>query len=87
MCLAIPAKIIALDGATATVDMEGNQRQANVAMIEDPQIGDFILLHAGFAIRKWSNADMEEYRAVMAELEAARGADHDQACGAGGGGA
>ena len=67
MCLAVPAKIMELDGTRAMVDIDGLKRSANVAFIEEPQIGDFVLLHAGFAIRKWSRENVDEYRQMIHE--------------------
>lgn len=71
MCLAVPAKIVALNGAEATVEISGIQRAANVALIDEPRVGDYVLLHAGFAIKKWTQADVDEFRALMADVEAA----------------
>ena len=70
MCLAVPAQVIAIDGFTAVVDMNGVRRRANVAFLEDLRIGDYILLHAGSGIRKWSEADLAEYREIVGELPA-----------------
>ncbi len=66
MCLAVPAKIIELHGPEALVDIDGIRRTVNVAFIEDPAVGDYVLLHAGFAIRKWSEQDVAEYREILA---------------------
>ncbi|TCS78969.1 HypC/HybG/HupF family hydrogenase formation chaperone [Pectinatus cerevisiiphilus] len=52
MCLAVPAKIIEKDNMMATVDVEGIQRQISLMLLPDAQLGDFILMHAGFAIQK-----------------------------------
>jgi len=65
MCLAIPAKIVALNGEEAVVEMDGVRRTAVVSFIKDPQIGDYVLLHAGFAIRKWSEEDVREYNEIV----------------------
>ena len=65
MCLAIPAKIIAINGEEAVVEMDGVRRTAVVSFIKDPSIGDYVLLHAGFAIRKWSEQDVREYNEIM----------------------
>ncbi|NOY82709.1 MAG: HypC/HybG/HupF family hydrogenase formation chaperone [Kiritimatiellaeota bacterium] len=66
MCLAVPAKIIELHDTEALVDIDGIRRTANVAFIEAPAVGDYVLLHAGFAIRKWSEEDVAEYREILA---------------------
>lgn len=65
MCLAVPVKIIAINGAEAVVEMDGVRRTAVVSFIKDPQIGDYVLLHAGFAIRKWSEQDVQEYNEIV----------------------
>lgn len=65
MCLAVPARIIECNGETAVVEIGGVRRQANVAFIDDPKVGEYLLLHAGFAIRKWSEDDVREYQAII----------------------
>lgn len=65
MCLAVPAKIVELNGVQAVVDLNGVRREANVAFIEEPEVGDYVLLHAGFAIRKWTEEGVQEYNAIM----------------------
>jgi len=66
MCLAVPARIIELHGTEALVDIDGIRRTANVAFVDDPREGEYVLLHAGFAIRKWSQQDVDEYREILA---------------------
>ena len=68
MCLAVPAQIVALEGSSATVDINGVQQQANVALITDPMPGDYVLLHAGFAIQKWDKQAVAEWRSMMDEI-------------------
>lgn len=68
MCLAVPVQIVELSGEAAVVDSDGVRVPANVAFLEDVHVGDFVLVHAGFAIRKWSEADMREYRAMLTDL-------------------
>ena len=69
MCLAVPAEIVELDQAKAVVDVEGVRREVNVAFIENPQVGDHVLLHAGFAIQKWTDEEVQEYREIMASIQ------------------
>jgi hydrogenase expression/formation protein HypC len=52
MCLSIPAKIVSIDGSTAEVSAGGAIFKAGLQMIENAKIGDYVLLHAGFAIQK-----------------------------------
>jgi hydrogenase expression/formation protein HypC len=60
MCLAIPSKIIRTDGQTATIDVAGVQRQTSLMLVEDVQVGDYVIVHAGFAIQKLDAAAARE---------------------------
>ncbi len=57
MCLAIPARIIELEGDKAIVDAMGNHFKAKTTLLPDAKLGDLVLVHAGFAI---SQVDEEE---------------------------
>lgn len=53
MCLAIPSKVIEINEMLATVDVQGAQREAQLTLMpEDVAVGDYVLVHAGFAIQK-----------------------------------
>ena len=68
MCLAIPSKIIHIDeNGMATIDVDGVQRKASLLLIEDPQIGDYVIVHAGFAIHKIDEQFALETLAVLKE--------------------
>ena len=60
MCLAVPAKIIELDGARATVQVPGNRFSADVSLVPGVKLGDYVLVHAGFAIERYRTEDAEE---------------------------
>ncbi len=60
MCLSIPAKVIKIDGDTAIVSVGGAEYEANLEMVDDVNVGDYILLHAGLAIEKLSEEDALE---------------------------
>jgi len=68
MCLAVPMKIVELDGQNAVVEADGVRIAANVAFIQEPATGDHVLVHAGFAIQKWSDEDVKEYDEIMSQL-------------------
>ena len=59
MCLAIPARIIELKGDNAVVDAMGNRFRAKTTLLEKAELGQLVLVHAGFAISK---VDEEEAR-------------------------
>ncbi len=69
MCLAIPARIVEVDGAVALVELDGIRRKINVAMVPDAVAGDYVLVHAGFAIEKWTAAQAEETYALLREMQ------------------
>jgi hydrogenase expression/formation protein HypC len=73
MCLAVPGRIVELSGADAVIEISGVRRAANVAFIDGPQLGDYVLLHAGFAIEKWSEQDVREYEDIIREAAALDG--------------
>jgi hydrogenase expression/formation protein HypC len=68
MCLAIPAKITKIDNGMGTIDMEGTQREVSLLLLEDAKIGDYVIVHAGFAIHKIDEAEAKESLKVLREL-------------------
>jgi hydrogenase expression/formation protein HypC len=72
MCLAIPARIVELDGHDAVVEVGGVRRKSNVSFITDAKVGDCVLLHAGFAIQKWTDEDLQEYNEIVTGILRAR---------------
>jgi len=52
VCLAIPSKITHIENDMATIDVDGVQREASLLLLEDAQVGDYVIVHAGFAIHK-----------------------------------
>ena len=68
MCLAIPMKIVSLDGAEGIVEAGGLRRRANFTLLKDPAVGDYILLHAGFAIEKVKAAEAKRTLKLLRQL-------------------
>jgi len=68
MCLAIPARVVSLEGTLATVDMMGNTRTADLSLVEDVAVNDYVLVHAGFGIRKMDAGEAEETLAIFREM-------------------
>lgn len=56
MCLAIPAKIMQINNAHAEVDILGVRKNINILLVKDLQIGDKVMVHAGYAINKIDEA-------------------------------
>lgn len=68
MCLGIPAKIVKITGSGAEVDLGGVRRKASLDLLEEAKVGDYVLLHAGFAIQKLSEKDARQTLAIFAEI-------------------
>jgi len=68
MCLAIPAKVIRIKGNLAQVNMAGVKREADVRMVRNLRVGEYVLIHAGFAIEKVANKDAEETLRLFKEI-------------------
>lgn len=69
MCLAIPAKVISVSGASARVTIEDVEYTASLLLLDDVKPGDFIMLHAGFAIEKVDPEYAAETMRLLVEME------------------
>jgi len=69
MCLAIPAKVISVDGTSALVTIEDVEYKASLLLLDDVKPGEYIMLHAGFAIEKVDAAEAEETLRLLVEME------------------
>jgi hydrogenase expression/formation protein HypC len=67
MCLAIPSKIVNIENNVATIDVDGVQREASLLLVENPKIGDYVIVHAGFAINKINEEDALESLKLLRE--------------------
>ncbi len=68
MCVAPPFRIVELDGNTAVVELGGSRSTARVDAIEDPQVGDYVRVHAGLAITKLDPDKAREDLVLFREL-------------------
>ena len=71
MCLAVSAKIIAIKDALATVELRGVRRSASLMLLPEAKVGDYVLVHAGFAMQVVSAEDVAEREALWAEMNGA----------------
>ena len=60
MCLAIPAKVIAVRDSLATVEAGGVERDISLMLLPKTSVGDYVLVHAGFAIEKVTDEEAQE---------------------------
>ena len=56
MCLAIPSKITQIKNNMATIDVDGVKRETSLLLLEDVRVGEYVIVHAGFAIQKIDEA-------------------------------
>jgi hydrogenase expression/formation protein HypC len=70
MCLAIPSKIIKVDNHMAVIDVDGVRRECSLLLVEDACEGDYVIVHAGFAISKIDEAAAQETLALLREAAA-----------------
>ena len=74
MCLAIPARVVELfPGQQAVVDLSGVRKQVSIALVDDAQLGDYVIVHVGYAIGKIDPEEAERTLALFAELASAQG--------------
>jgi hydrogenase expression/formation protein HypC len=69
MCLAIPARIVELEGDKAVVDAMGNRFRAKTTLIPQTKLGDLVLVHAGFAISLVDEEEAKKTWELIAEID------------------
>jgi len=67
MCLAIPSKVVKIKDNVATIDVDGVRREASLLLLEDVMVGDYVIVHAGFAINKINEEHAMESLNLMRE--------------------
>ena len=68
MCLAIPALVKSIDGYRAEVDIDGVTRQISLQLTPEAKVGDYVLLHTGYAINIIDEDEAEETLRLLKEL-------------------
>jgi len=71
MCLAIPALITKIYGQQADVDIEGVSREVSLQLTPEAKVGDYVLLHTGYAISIIDAAEAEETLQLLRQLSEA----------------
>lgn len=73
MCLAIPMKVTKIENEMGTVEVDGVSREASLLLLEDVSVGDYVIIHAGFAISKVDEKaaleTIEELRKIADSLD------------------
>ncbi len=70
MCLAVPAQILEIDGQMALADFAGVRRSIGLHLVPDAKVGDYVLVHTGFAINIVDEEDAVETLRLLSEVAA-----------------
>lgn len=71
MCLAVPARIVKIDGSIADLEIGGVIKRASLDLVEEVKVGDYVILHAGFAIQKLDEREAKETLRLLSQMELA----------------
>ena len=78
MCLGVPGKVVAIDGMSATVDFFGVKKELRLDIVDEPvSVGDYVLNHVGFAIRRIPPDEVQETLALFDQILDVSGAKAD----------
>ena len=71
MCLAVPAKVVTVDkDLMAVVELAGVARQVALDLVPETQVGDYVIVHVGFAIQRLDEAEAQETLSLFEQLAA-----------------
>jgi hydrogenase expression/formation protein HypC len=73
MCLAVPVKITSIEGDQADVDIGGVSRRVSIALTPEAAVGDYVLLHTGYAINVLNEAEAMETLEILERMVAVDG--------------
>ena len=76
MCLAVPAKLLETNGSEAIADLHGNRLRITTLLVPDVQAGDWVLIHAGFAIQRLDEQSAARTWAVLEQAADVNFGDH-----------
>ncbi len=68
MCLGIPGKIIEIVNETARVDVTGTTKAVNLMLMDNVRVGDYVIVHAGFAIQKLDEREARKTLRIISDL-------------------
>lgn len=69
MCLGIPMKLVKINGDDGLAESGGLRRAANLSLLKDAKVGDYILIHAGFAIEKLKTKEAQKTLKALRDIE------------------
>jgi len=68
MCLAVPVQVISVDGNEADVEIGGVRRRVSIMLTPEAKVGDYVLLHTGYAINVINEAEAQETLKILEEM-------------------
>ena len=69
MCVGLSAKVVKISNGTAVIDAGGAKREVSADLIDDLEVGDYVMVHAGVAIAKITSDDSEETDEIMESIQ------------------
>lgn len=78
MCLGIPGKIIEITNGTARVDVTGTTKEVNLMLMDNVRVGDYVIIHAGFAIQKVNENEAHKTLRLISNLIGDFSKDNDK---------
>jgi hydrogenase expression/formation protein HypC len=69
MCLAIPMKLIIFEGDKGVVELSGVKKEVSLSLLKDFKVGDYLIIHAGFAIEKLNEEEAKKTLSIWKEIE------------------
>ncbi len=67
MCLAVPAEVVSIAGTGATISVGGALRDVDITLVDEVSVGDYLLVHAGVALHRWTPADYREWQEITGQ--------------------
>lgn len=77
MCLAVPMELIKVDGEFGTAELEQTRYDVNLSLIDGAEVGEYVIVHAGFAIEKLDREEAEARLCLFAEWAEALDAERE----------
>ena len=68
MCLAIPMKLIKIEGTKGLVELSGVKKEVSLDLLRKVEIGDYLIIHAGFAIERLNEEEAKKTLAIWEEI-------------------
>lgn len=68
MCLAVPVRVVSIEGNEAEVEISGVRRRVSIVLTPEARVGDYVLLHTGYAINVVNEAEAQETLKILEEM-------------------